>query len=430
MRGARARDESGVVAVIVAACAILLFAAAALVVDLGKARDVRRMAANAADASALAAGNALYLNTGVLAPKFTEAVDAAKLYAANNYGITAAQWAACTDPNALPYVPAGSTPCISFDQLVKPTKVRVRIPVKDVDTPFGSVIGRRKISVSAHAVSKLLTSTKSPCALCILGGGTHDLQNGDATASGGDIAFNGNVSVGANGLVATDGSIFVQGTADGPLANYTPDPVVGRPAIADPLSFVALPPDMSGLTVKTDPCTQGPGKYGSVDLRSRTCTLQPGLYVVAGSSGTKWDLSGNDATQMLGTGVTVYLTCGTPATPVVCTSGQSGATFDASGNASLGFTAPSSGPMQGLAIVMDRNNSATFRLAGQGASGLTGTIYMPAGTIEMNGNGCATIDALIVTKDLAMNGNPACLISDYLPSQNVEFQPGSLQLSE
>jgi hypothetical protein len=257
----------------------------------------------------------------------------------------------------------------------------------------------------------------------------HDLGNGDATAAGGDIAFNGSVSVQNNGLVATDGKILVQGTASGPLSNYTPDPTTGQPPASDPLSFVAIPPDMSTLTVKTNPCTQGPGKYGSVNLRNFACTLQPGLYVVAGA-GAVWDLAGNSSTQLLGTGVTIYLTCGSPTTPVVCGPGVAGATIDASGSGTLGFSAPTSGDLQGLGIVMDRNNSATMRLTGNGASGFKGTMYMPSGTLQMNGSGCATIDALIVVQDLTMNGNPPCLNSTYLPSDNVTFPPDRLFLSQ
>jgi hypothetical protein len=407
----------------------VLFTLAALVVDMGHARDVRRQAQVAADASALAAGNELYRNVGPLNPRIAEAVDAAKAYASQNLGVTAADWASCTDPAKLSYVPASSTPCISFDQAATPLQVRVKIPVQTLTTGPARVLGTNEISVAGLARASLKPDQQSKCALCILGPTTHDLQNGDAIASGGDIWFNGSVSVGSNGLVATDGQIVVQGTASGPLANYTPDPVTGQPAATDPLSFLSLPPDMSALTVKTDPCTQGPGKYGSVDLRSKTCTLQPGLYVVAGSSAV-WDMSGNATTQLLGSGVTLYLTCGTPTTPTACTSGQQGATVDATGNALLGFTAPTSGPLQGLALVMDRNNSSTMRLAGNGASGLKGTIYMPSGTLQMNGNGCATIDALIVVKDLEMNGNPSCLKSSYLPGDNTKFPPDALYLSE
>jgi Flp pilus assembly protein TadG len=426
------RDQRGAVAVIVAICSVMLLGMAAFVVDLGHARDSRRIAQKAADASALAAGNELYLNNvSAFSPRITQAVDAAKAYALNNYGVTDAEWASCTDSGKLAYVPASSTPCISFDQQAKPSLVRVRIPVRHVAAPLARVFGLSTIDVAARARAALDPLAKSKCALCILGSMSHDLQNGDATASGGDIAFNGSVTVSNNGLVATDGKITVEqlNGAYGPLGNYTPTPTTGVPKATDPLAFVSLPPDMSSLTVKTNPCTQGPGLYGSFDMRGLTCTLSPGLYVVAGSSAV-WDLSGNSDTKLLGTGVSLYLTCGTPTIPAPCASGASGATMDVTGNGQIGFTAPTSGPLQGLALVMDRNNSSTLRLAGNGASGLKGTIYMPSGTMQMNGNGCANIDALIVVKDLTMNGNPTCLRSTYLPSDNVTFPPDSLHLDQ
>ena len=61
----------------------------------------------------------------------------------------------------------------------------------------------------------------------------------------------------------------MQGTASGPLDNYTPDPEISQPAVTDPLSFMNLPPDMSTLSVQSNPCTDGPGKYGSVQLPQR-----------------------------------------------------------------------------------------------------------------------------------------------------------------
>jgi Flp pilus assembly protein TadG len=61
----RRRDESGAIAVLVAFSATLLFVLAALVVDLGLARDDHRASQNAADASALAATNVLYPSSNV-----------------------------------------------------------------------------------------------------------------------------------------------------------------------------------------------------------------------------------------------------------------------------------------------------------------------------------------------------------------------------
>ena len=83
---------------------------------------------------------------------------------------------------------------------------------------------------------------------------------------GGNVHFNGSVSVGTNGFVVTDGSITVEGTASpNPTTNFTPDAQQGQPAIIDPLAYLTLPPDMT-LTAKTDPCTQGPGLYGGFNF--------------------------------------------------------------------------------------------------------------------------------------------------------------------
>lgn len=126
--------ERGAAAVMVAVfTSAILFVLAALVVDLGLARDTRRQAQIAADASALAAGNAMYPDTtGV--PHFTPAVLAAREYAAKNLGITDTDWGSCTDSGKLAHVPASSTPCISFNSATRPTQVRVRIPTRVVKT--------------------------------------------------------------------------------------------------------------------------------------------------------------------------------------------------------------------------------------------------------------------------------------------------------
>ena len=428
-----ANDEQGVIAVVVAVAAVLVFVLAALIVDLGMARDTRREAQNASDAAALAAGNVLYNNSTT--PKFPAAVQAAKDYAAQNYGVTASEWATCVDAAALRYQPT-TTSCISFESsggsgqdLVKPDTVRVLIPTRDVDTTLGALAGVSHVSIAAQAEVGVRLESVPACALCVLGPGPHNLQNGDATVAGGNIHFNGSVSVSNNGLIATDGDITVQNTASGPLANYVPDPQTNQAAIADPLAFMTMP-DISALSAKTDPCTQGPGIYGDVDLNSRTCNLSPGLYVIAGAN-SEWDMSGNGSTSLNGTGVTLYFTCGSPSVPAACPSPGDGATLDASGNASLNIQAPTTGPLQGLAIIYDRNNAETLRLTGNGAAGFTGTVYAPAVKLQMNGNGCAsTFNALIVVTTVEMNGNPSCLQSAYARSQNVDLPPDQLHLTK
>ena len=119
-----------------------------------------------------------------------------------------------------------------------------------------------------------------------------------------------------------------------------------------------------------------------------------------------------------GTGVTLYFTCGTPATPTVCGPGVAGATLDATGNGQVALSPPTSGPLQGVAIAFDRNNTATLRMTGQGMGMMHGAIYLPAGELQMNGNGCSQSNSAIVVNSIEMNGNPACLSVMADPSTN------------
>ncbi len=416
-------DERGAVAIIVAVMAVMLFVVAALVVDLGLARDTKRQSQSAADASALAAGNALYdFDNGcsIAAPCITEAVAEAKSYALENFGVALSEWDTCADPAPLATVP-GPGSCISFDLTPAIKNVRVIVPTETVQTGLGTVAGIDEIDISTIARAAVDPRPALPCGLCILGSGvTHNLQNGDAFVDNGNAHFNGNVNVSANGLVVADGSITVEGTATGPLSNYTPDPSTGADPIEDPLAYIDLPPDMTGLVARSNPCADGPGIYsGDKNLRNATCELQPGLYIIR--SGI-WDLAGNSSTILKGTGVTLYFTCSSGSVPRECNANESGASMDFSGNGQIQITGPTSGPLQGLALVYDRNNAATLKMTGNGAANMTGAIYAPGAKLLVNGNGCAgAYNSVVIVKELEFNGNPACLRVDY----NAAFNPAS-----
>src|SRR6476620_3481857 len=97
------REEKGVVTVVVALMMVVLVMCAALVIDIGNAKDQRRQSQNASDAAALAAVNVLFPTppavscpSGGAPPCFADAVSAVKAFANKNYDVTAAQWASCT----------------------------------------------------------------------------------------------------------------------------------------------------------------------------------------------------------------------------------------------------------------------------------------------------------------------------------------------
>ncbi len=108
-----------------------------------------------------------------------------------------------------------------------------------------------------------------------------DVGNGDVTVNGGSVHLNGSIDVGSNGHLTTtpaDMTITATGTCN---AGCSPPAVYADP-IADPLATsLTLPPTHNYTTVKNNPCTDGPGIYGSVSLPILApARSQPGLYII------------------------------------------------------------------------------------------------------------------------------------------------------
>ncbi len=394
------RDEQGAIAVVTAFLMVALVLGAALVVDLGNARDVRRQSQNAADASSLAGANMLYPATGVCQsgaqPCVADAVAEAKSYALKNFQVSASDWNTCTAPagQALAYVPSGGTSCISFSSDF--TLVRVYVPNRTVPTFFGGIAGSSSIPVGSSAQAQLGTPVN--CSMCFLN--SVDADNADFSVTGGSIAVNGNVSAGPNSNWTAQ-SNGVVGTVSG--GNFTPPPTT-IPSFGDPLlNSLTLPMSattLSTLSTKTDPCsataTGGPGLYGAFSIpNNKTCTLKPGLYVISGT----WDMKNNSL--LAGTGVTLYV----KSTP--------GYLDFKNGNVAITapLTAPLPGVPAGFAIIYDRNNTNNLGLQGNGNTSITGILYAPASSLDFNGNSCFGFSGgpIIVNSVVKANGNKSCV---------------------
>jgi Flp pilus assembly protein TadG len=422
----RHRDDGAVALITVILISTVFIGLSAVVVDLGMARDTRRQAQNAADASALAAGNALYLTAGTA--NTTDAINAAKNYALNNYQVPLTAWATCTDASALAVTPDTPDTCISFDNSTAPTSIRVKVPIRQVSTPFAGIWGIHSVRVSAFAQIGTVVGDVVPCGLCIVGPGTHDLQNGSINVSGASVAINGTLSTNPQGTIAVTGTgygIDLQ-QSSAPSGCCSPAALVNQPPVADPLAALAMP-DYSSLLPAPTSSTQNscPGSPGIYDHLIACDTMTPGLYVLTGSTGGNFNISG--------TGVTLYLTCSTSYVPRPCTAGEAdGAslTFDGSSKSSLNIIAPTSGPNQGLAIVADRNNAATLKFGGNGTQNNSGTIYAKSATLHYNGNGAGNpMNALIVVGSFSFDGNPSSFVSTFTKSANVQNLPITLHLS-
>lgn len=452
----RIRQDAGAVAVLTAVLSVMLFGIAALVVDLGIARDNRRQAQNTADAAALAAANALYATTplSLNAPgDFTAAVRAAKDYAAKNYGTTEEEWAGCVNPEPLKFqAPGTRTSCISFDEPVYPKQVLVVVPLRMQPSMFGGVFGYTGVSIGALAQARLAPGGTRVCTFCVLGDDTSNIQNGDLNVTGGNAYFNGNITLNPNGLVnsikgnvvSDDGTVvedggntYVSGSVNRPT-NVQPGGglQVDQPRVVDPLAAQVLPfVTQSTLGPRSgspcDPLTGGPGIYGGASLRGGTCVLTPGLYVFTGTL----DLAGG--ATLIADGATLYFTCGSGTSAAPCREGDEGGQIKMRGGAQYGFTAPlrstyptSTYPtvteeLYGYSLVFDRYNAATTSLGGNSQSFISGTVYGVSTTLEIFGtaDGSTPSTGWFVIDTLNMNGTPTLNVQ-FDASKNVRPSEG------
>ena len=437
----QARDERGAVAILVAVMAIALFVVAAMVVDLGLARDTKRQSQIAADAAALAAANRLYPDTATCEfanpwgtksnPCFTDAVTAAKDYSSKNFQVAASDWSSC--PTTVR--PSGyysiDTPCISFDTTIaatsKPSKVLVVIPTRAVKTGLGNLAGVSKIDINTRARARVKEGLTSSCGLCFLG--PIDAENADFTVEGGSIHVNGSSSDCKDpGNTAVDAgpnsnwkakSITVCGKTNG--GNYAPTPTITS-QISDPFANMLLPPNPMPTplpTNRTDPCASaskggGPGYYTSaVDIPNSDCELQPGLYVISNT----WGMKNKSFLKDLGKGVTLYV--------------RSGGYLDFK-NGQVALSPMSSGPFAGFSIVYDRANSNMLSLQGNGNTSISGIVYTPNSLLDYNGKSCfgfsgGPVVALGVEK---ANGNKSCVTVTNANDVTLPPLPGGISLDQ
>jgi hypothetical protein len=262
----------------------------------------------------------------------------------------------------------------------------------------------------------------------------NDIGNGDVEVDGASIHTNGGFDVGPNGNVdavpATGNTITaVNGCNQNclPLAQYAP-------SISDPYATnTAIPPDYSTLTYRSgQPCTdntttgQGPGIYlADWVMPKKTCTLAPGVYVVAG------DWQGNNNTLLMGTGVTLYFTCKSGAAVRACmTPGEAGGDFDMK-NGDAQLLAPTTGQTKGFVIAYDRQNTSPLTIQGNGDTNYTGTIYAPKALLTFPGTTSLTVtNGPVIAGQLYSNGNTAKMTLASATGANIFVPPTAPNLDQ
>jgi Flp pilus assembly protein TadG len=461
----RVRDERGVIEIIVAISLVMLMGFVALVVDIGNAKQVGRNLQTGVDSGAAAGAQQLQVSVAgaqTFAAEYTfDSLDETRGGTVGCPSALVAQYGTsgttvCYQSGSGPIVlvttpwslqappcteqqiqagrcapPAGSTP--PSNQVINVTACQT------VNTTFARVININTTHPCKSATAELVPGVSGPpCAICIMSKTASPAlyYNGNTTftVSGGPVVVNSSSSGGINEsgsagsfTVASPGQItwYGCGSATCPVGGYSPAPVRQSYQIPDPLSFLPEPTNTTpaGTCTKsgnTETCT--PGVYSTLNsLHNGTTTLQAGTYIITNSLNLK------QGDTMNGTGVTIYLACSSYPTP--CASGgQNGAQITFNGG-TLNLSSPPAGmsydpthPYNGLVLFADRNNtSSMLSFNGNPSITLKGTIYGLSSPITLGGTAGMTLDSLIVTATMDLQGTSGS--NAEVPADQVQIPP-------
>ena len=258
---------------------------------------------------------------------------------------------------------------------------------QDLERYFTAIFSTEPVVLSARAVAKSEVASQA-CVLAL-----------DRSASKA-LLFSGSSSLSLTGCAVmsnsdADDALKVQGSANltvsclisaggmeltsGAKMTSCSTALENMQAVADP--FLDLPtPPTTGSCQNSKSAALQPGLYCSGLTLTGTTPLSPGVYVIDGG-----DFKVNANAQVLGTGVTIYLACGS--------------TVSMNGNATVQLAAPTSGDYSGVLFYGDRNcQSGSNTFNGTASSLLTGSIYFAHQEVNYLGNfsgsgGCTQIVA-------------------------------------
>lgn len=402
-RNRREGTESGQALVLLALAFIVLVAFVGLAIDGGIVYTERRRAQNAADAAALAGALSILNGGEAISPGFARALD-------NGYDNNQVDnWVEVHNPP----IDGMYTGNLNYVQV----KIRARV------TPvFSQLVFNGPLENRVLAIARARPSVAQPLldGQALVGLAPHGCSvvwshgNNVSSIEGSGIFVNSDdpdcamVANGGNELSVTGGQIYVVGGWEvGNNSSVNPLPISGVQQVRTP---VIDPPECdSGGTVDSGTKTATPGNIDGFDIQNGDWTLAPGVYCIDNG----FRLNGGSIT---GTGVTFYV--------------KSGA-ISWSGNATIHVTAPTDGEWAGMLVYQDPGDTDRATINGGSGSTFTGTIFIPAAEVQVNGTGGADgFHSQIVGYKVDLSGTADMRII-YQPEENyVIREPGKVDLTE
>ena len=220
----------------------------------------------------------------------------------------------------------------------------------------------------------------------------------DPTA-GGALSLSGNANVNVPGTVIVDsnsstalsasgnasltaGSIHVVGNFQkSGSATFSPAPVTGVKAVADPLAGLGGPSatgmtNFGAVSISSGSQMLNQGVYSSITISgTASVKLNAGIYIIEGGG-----LTVSGSASLSGTGVLIYNT----GTKYPSSGGSYGA-ITLSSNGAIKLTGPATGVYAGIVIDQDPNDTHALTFSGN-AAGISGVIYAPKAQLVESGS--------------------------------------------
>jgi hypothetical protein len=391
------KSEAGQALVFVAVGLVVLLGFVGLGIDMGTLRYQKRVQQTAADAAAIAGATNLTLG-GVQA-------GAQNASGANGFTDNSGGGACAAPPTNLAVGSVAVTVCnppITGPHTGNADYVESYVSVGQ-PTYFMKIFGINSETITARAVATNYSgatqgSSNYNC-LITLGPPSSSIEgvniNGNATlnASTCGIADNGNYNTQGNALDVNAGTFGVSGSPNisGPGGTVTCSsgqsscPQYGTPAVSNPLA--SLTPPAVGTAQNFNANNPVPGTYNGISITGNgNVNFAPGVYVLTG------DFTCHGTPTITGTGVTFYFT--------------NNATFNCSGNDTIQFTAPSSGPYDGVLFYQDPSDTSGPTLGGNTGSSFNGIVYFPKSEITFFGNNTSFSVGMVIGDAIALSGHP------------------------
>ncbi len=448
-RNQRGRGDKGISLIVVALCMVAICGVAAIVVDLGNARQVRRELQGGVDAAALAGSLDLPVkgdNTTTRTTKQSQARNTAMAYAIRNLvGPNAVQTQTCGNA----FTCTDSVGGVSFTVTTPWNPGTNSLPADTSDsnfigyvyvqacqaTPtfFAKVVNQSSPNTCRKAVGRyisdsfkgdfgLVATDPSQCAALQFEGNSTTVLT-----SNGAVMVNSNCTSGNAQALDSSGSSWQLKFIDSG-GNYVPGyvgvvggatlapcdpatqttkcttttPTTGISPFGDPLSGMTAPTKPSGAAATCDNKggTISPGLFSGCKVTTGDLNIQPGIYFITGDltfNGGNIQCVDNGATTCANTGVLLYV--------------QGSITLNGNGKIFLPpYNAGSCSPpyvgtcYSGLSIWQTGSSTATIN----GTNDFSlGSVYVPNAMLKANGNGGGAqvnINGLVVAKTVDISG--------------------------